>query len=278
MRLDGRSTQIDDRVKNDFYNEEKMIIEYQRPKTIPEALSLLAREQPGSYALGGGTFLNRGMEEQYAVVDLQDLGLGSLKMAGNHVEVGATCTLQEIVDYQGLTEDIYTAIKHETTYNLRQMRTIAGSLVTANGRSPLVTVMLALDTTLEVQELDSAPEQVKLGDWLPMRAKIKPGKLITKITFPINLKIAYEYVARSPADQPIVCAATAQWNSGRTRLALGGWGEAPLLAMDGPEAGGIESAASNAYSQAGDEWASAEYRQEIAGVLAVRGLQRLNIG
>jgi putative selenate reductase FAD-binding subunit len=263
---------------NGFENEDKMIIEYQRPKTIPEALNLLAREQPVSYALGGGTFLNRGMEGPYAVVDLQDLGLGSLKRAGNHVEVGATCRLQEILDHQGLPEDIYASIKHEATYNLRQMMTIAGSLITADGRSPLVTVLLALDTTLEIQELDSAPKQVKLGDWLPLRDKIKPSKLITKITFPINLKIVYEYVARSPADRPMVCAAIAQWNSGKTRLALGGWGEAPLLAMDGPEADGIKAAANSAYSQAENEWASAEYRQEIAGVLALRGLHRLSGG
>jgi CO/xanthine dehydrogenase FAD-binding subunit len=45
--------------------------------------------------------------------------------------------------------------------------------------------------------------------------------------------------------------------------------------MDGPEAGGIENAARNAYSQAGDQWASADYREEIAGILARRCLEKL---
>ena len=255
-----------------------MIIEYQRPETVSEALKLLGREQPVSFALGGGTYLNRNLDGQYAVVDLQNLGLGDIKITGNLAQVGATSKLQELLDFEGLPEDLYTSIRLEATYNLRQMASTAGSLVTANGRSPLATVLLAMDASVEIQELDIAPKQVKLGDWLPVRAQATRGKLITKVIFPINLKLAFEYVARSPADQPIVCAATVQWNSGRTRLTLGGWGETPVLAMDGPEPGGIEVAAYSAYSHAEDDWASAEYRQEIAGVLAMRCLKRINPG
>jgi len=253
-----------------------MIIEYQRPKTIPEALVLLARDHPVSFPLGGGTFLNRGMDGQFAVVDLQALGLATISKAGNQLKLGATVTLQQLLDGKGLPEDLYTSIKHEATYNIRQMATIAGTLVTANGRSPLVTCMLALDASMEIMELDATPKQVRIGDWLPVRAETKPGKLITYISFPLNVSIAYEYIARAPADQPIVCAAIAQWTSGRTRLALGGWGKAPILAMDGPDSSGVEIAGRNAYNHAEDEWAGAEYRQEMAGVLAVRCLQHLN--
>lgn len=255
-----------------------MIIEYQRPKTIPEALILLAREQPISYPLGGGTYLNRAMEGQYAVVDLQALGLGTISKTGNQLQVGATVTLQQLLEFKELPEDMYASIKYEATYNLRQMATIAGILVTANGRSLFATMMLALDANLEILELDATPKQIKLGDWLPLRVENKPDKLITKVSYPLNVSVAYENIARTPADQPIVCAVIARWNSGRTRLALGGWGKAPILAMDGPDSGGIEIAGRNAYSHAEDEWASAEYRQEMAGVLALRCLQHLNTG
>jgi len=252
-----------------------MIIEYHRPKTIPEALALLAREQPPSFALGGGTYLNRNLDGQYAVIDLQELGLDGIKIAGTQVQVGATTKLQELFEFKGLPEDLNTTIRYEVTFNLRQMASVAGTLVTANARSPFATALLALDASLQTQELDSDPKQIKLGDWLPLRRQAKPGKLILRVDFPTHLKLAYEYIARTPADQPIVCIALAQWNSGRTRLALGGWGEVPILAMDGPEPGGIETAARNAYSHATDEWASAEYRQEMAGILASRGLQRI---
>jgi putative selenate reductase FAD-binding subunit len=253
-----------------------MIIEYQRPKTISDALVLLAREKPISYPLGGGTKLNRGMEGQYAVVDLQALGLGGIAQVGNQIHIGATTTLQQLVDFTGLPEDLYTTIRQEATYNLRQMATVAGSLVTANGRSPFATVLLATDAILELLSDDETSIQAKLGDWFLLRAEGRPNKLITKIILPTRIKVAYEVIARTPADQPIICAVVAQWTSGRTRLALGGWGKAPILGMDGPEAGGIEVASRNAYRQAGDEWASAEYRHEMAGLLALRCLQRLN--
>jgi CO/xanthine dehydrogenase FAD-binding subunit len=252
-----------------------MIIEYQRPKTISEALTLLARKQPISYPLGGGTFLNRTQTQDYAVVDLQALGLSEITKKGKFIQVGATATLQDILECKGLPEDLYNALKLEATYNLRQMSTITGTLVTANGRSPLTTILLSLDTSLEFLELDQPSKQVRLGDWLPIRQTPDRGKLISKVIFPTNVNIAYESISRSPADQPILCVAATQWASGRTRLALGGWGSVPILAMDGTEAQGAELAAKDAYSHAVDEWASAEYREEMAGILSIRCISRL---
>lgn len=253
-----------------------MIIEYLRPSTIFEALALLARNEPITYPLGGGTYLNRPQYAQYAVVDLQSLGLGKISRKGNLIQVGATATLQKIVEFQGLQEDFLKAIKLETTYNLRQMATIAGTLVTATGRSPLATVLLSMDASIEIFTQDHEPRQVKLGDWLPVRDIRESGMLITSVYIPTTFKLGYESISRTPTDQAIVCAAVAQWPSGRTRLALGGYGKAPVMAMDGPEADGITSAAQNAYSHAGDEWASAEYRREMAGILAERCLNRIN--
>jgi len=255
-----------------------MIIEYHRPQTLNEALSLLSRHQPATYPLGGGTVINQGMEDPIAVVDLQALGLSTITSLGNQLQIGATVTLQQLLEFNGFAEDIYKAIKHEATYNLRQMASIAGTLVAASGRSPFATVMLALNASLEFRALGDNPEQVEVGNWLPMRDRTKPNKLITAVSIPTNTRLSYEYIARTPADQPIVCAAAVQWGSGRTRLALGGWGKSPVLALDGPNSDGIEAAALNAYSMAADEWASADYRQEMAGILATRCMQRIVAG
>ena len=70
--------------------------------------------------------------------------------------------------------------------------------------------------------------------------------------------------------------ALARWPSGRTRLAVGGYGNAPLLAMDGTESGGLEAAARNAFNDANDSWASAEYRREVAGILVYRCLATMD--
>jgi CO/xanthine dehydrogenase FAD-binding subunit len=251
-----------------------MIIEYHRPKTLDEAIRLLSK--PDIRPLGGGTVLNRPSPERFAVVDLQALGLNKIHKSGNRLEIGATATLQALLDSMHIPSALQETIRLETTFNLRQMATVAGTLVACDGRSTFTTAMLALDakvTVISEQLLAlnaSEGSVISLGDLLPLWTEFLRGKLITKIVIPLNVKLAFEIVARTPTDKPIVCAVLAQWPSGRTRLALGGWSNSPLLAIDGNEPGGVEEAASNAFAEAGDEWASAEYRSEMAAVLAKR--------
>ena len=279
-----------------------MIVEYHRPEDLAAALSLLSRKEPVTFPLGGGSQLNQPSSERFAVVDLQDLGLSDIHRRGNNLEVGATATLQALARFLETEPGISCApilrsvIYYEATHNLRNVATIAGTLVGADGRSPLAAALLALDARLvlmpgasPVSEPDSEEEggeppgdtlagsMLSLGELLPLRREALHGRLITQVQIPLNALLAYEYVARTPADRPLVCAAAARWPSGRTRLALGGYGAAPVLALDGPEASGVEPAALDAYSQAEDDWASAEYRSEIAAVLARRCVQGFSI-
>jgi CO/xanthine dehydrogenase FAD-binding subunit len=50
-----------------------------------------------------------------------------------------------------------------------------------------------------------------------------------------------------------------------------------VLALDAGDSAGVEAAAQNAYDQAGDVWASAAYRREVAGVLARRCLAEVEL-
>jgi len=256
-----------------------MIVEYNRPNTIQEALDLLERKEPVSVPMGGGSALNRYSREPLAVVDLQALPLKRIIQNGENYELGATVTLQAFYDFivetPALPLALRTAILQEANNNLRQVATLAGTLVAATGRSPLVTVLLALDAALTTLSR-KGEDVILLSNFLPIRGEYLPGRLITKILLPCSFKLVFDYIARSPADQPIVCVALAQWPDRRTRLALGGYGLAPVLALDGQDPAGIPAAAQNAYCQAGDVWASAEYRCEVAGVLARRSLAELN--
>jgi len=132
--------------------------------------------------------------------------------------------------------------------------------------------MLALDVVLKIAKQGTDFQDIAIGDYLPLRSEWLSGALIIEVALPVGVRLAYKYVARTPADLPIVCAAVAQWPSGRTRVALGGYGSAPLLAMDGPNAAGAETAAFDAYREAGDSWASAAYRSEMAATLTARGV------
>ena len=247
-----------------------MITAYHRPKTLDEALTLLT--QPNRTPLGGGTLLSRPTTDPVEAVDLQALSLDSIKKSGNNLEIGATVTLQQLLESEHCPEPMKSALKLEAPLNLRNAATVAGTLVAGDGRSTFGTILLALDAKIETRYSTDDSRMSNIGEFLPLR----PQGLITSITIPLNVRLAFDYVSRTPADKPIVCAALAQWNSGRTRLVLGGYSKSPLLAMDGTESEGVEAAARNAFHEATDEWASAEYRMDVAATLARRCLENFS--
>jgi CO/xanthine dehydrogenase FAD-binding subunit len=246
-----------------------MITNYFRPQSLEAALKRLA--QPDTRPMGGGNWLNQPHDEKFAVVDLQALGLNKINRVGNNLEIDACATLQQLLESPECPEALKQAIRLEAAMNIRSAATVAGVLVTCDGRSAFGTVMLAMDAKITLANENSSLS-IGLGEFLPLR----PRALITSISFPLNARSAFETVARTPLDKPIVCAAVTQWSSGRTRLALGGCHTAPLLAMDGTESDGIESAARNAFYESGDQWASSEYRMDVAAVLAKRCLDAVS--
>ena len=248
-----------------------MITAYYRPETLPEALDLL--KEPDNLPLGGGTLLSTQKTASVRVVDLQSLGLNTLQKKGDTLDIGATLTLQQLLESEHTPDALKIALKLETPLNIRNAATVAGTLVAADGRSTFTAAMLALDAKLTI--LNPESEILKLGDFLPLRPGNLRGALITAIEIPLNTRLAFETVARTPADKPIVCVVLASWPSGRSRLALGGYGATPLLAMDGTEAEGLEAAARNAFHEAADEWASAEYRSDVAATLTKRCLEEI---
>jgi CO/xanthine dehydrogenase FAD-binding subunit len=252
-----------------------MITAYHRPTTLDEALTLL--NQPNRAPLGGGTLLSKPTTDSVEVVDLQSLNLDMIQEQGNSLKIGATLTLQQLLESERCPDELKASIRLEAPLNLRNAATMAGTLVSCDGRSTFVCALLALDAKLEQVRLeDSKIESLisNIGDYLPLRAL--QGTLITSLILPLNAKFAFDHVSRTPADKPIVCAALAQWSSGRTRLALGGYGKSPMLAMDGTEAQGIDAAARNAFHEAADEYASSEYRMDVAATLAKRCLERIS--
>jgi len=252
-----------------------MITSYNRPATLEEALVLLV--QPGTVPLGGGTLINTPQFDKtqgISVVDLQGLGMDRITVSGQSLELEACVTLQQLLESEEVPATLKPALKQEAATNLRNMATVAGTLVAADGRSPFATVLLALEARLTVVSLASSTTSA-LGDILALRHQVLKGRLITKIAIPLNAGLAYESVARTPGDKPIISVALARWPSGRLRLALGGFGEMPLLGMDASDIAGLGPAARNALHDATDEWASAEYREDVAATLVQRCLKAM---
>ncbi len=252
-----------------------MILEYHRPTDLQDALRLLSRSMPLTKPLAGGTHLLRERVAPYAVVDLQALGLDQVTESGQTLDIGAVCRLQALYEHGRIPAAIKQMLQREYSNNQRNAGTLGGLIISADGRSAALTCLSACDALLT---WEPETKSIRLGEWLVSRGKINPGRLLTSISIPVDVRLGVEIISRTPKDLPILAVAVAQWKNGRTRLVVGGFGAFPSLAMDGSTSSGAAAAARNACAEAGDAWGSAEYRTEMAAVLAERILSGLEKG
>src|SRR5215207_10252632 len=98
-----------------------MITAYHRPQTLDEALTLLS--QPNRTPLGGGTLLSKPTTDPVEAVYLQALGLDSIKKSGNNLEIGATVTLQQLLESEHCPAALTSPLKLEAPLNIRNTAT-----------------------------------------------------------------------------------------------------------------------------------------------------------
>jgi len=195
-------------------------LKYLRPESIEQAQEQLAS---GS-ALGGGTTLVPRRNSLDTVVDLQGLGLSDLETSGGKVVVGAGCTLQQMVEAEGtISEALADVCRREASWNLRNMATVAGSVLACDGRSPLAAALLAMSARAVV----AGGEALDMDELLDSRP-LPAGTLLTALQWKNKASLRYEQVARSPADRPIVCAAIGHADGTSYRVVLGGFGARPI--------------------------------------------------
>jgi CO/xanthine dehydrogenase FAD-binding subunit len=252
--------------------------EVYRPQTIDDAIELLAKGVP----LSGGTVVTAKRYEFPGVIDLQDLELDWMEVGDRTIRLGASYTLQAIVEAESsLPQALRHAARQEAGWNIRNRATLGGSIITGDGRSPLLTILLTLGAEVN---LEPGKEIVPLDDLLDKRGDPSFCSLITSVDIIKPSFLTYDQVSRSPADWPIVCAAVGRLpgeDRGEIyRVVLGGFGSRPICIPEAEthltaksDSTDIAQVASQAYAIAGDDWATAEYRSHVAGVL-VRRLTR----
>jgi len=249
------------------------LTEYHTPTTLDEALKLLRRRKIRTVPIGGGgSLVADAPPDVQAVVDLSKLGLSFVEAGEDGLSLGATTTLQRLLDDQHINAYaggmLLKALRDTAGRNVRESATLAGSIVAARSNSPLVTALLALDAqiTTHARREQTAP----LAEWLPASST-----LITRLhlpALPAAARAAYEKVARTPADLPIVCVAAVQIGS-VVRLALGGVAERPIvMRLTDVTADQAAQHVRQAIYPPSDYFASAAYRREMAGVLVKRAL------
>lgn len=240
---------------------------YLRPETVEEAVKLLSEGVP----LGGGTTLAPRRRSLAAVIDLDKLDLDQLEVSDESVEMGAATKLQRLIDSDlDLPAGLKRVCKLEAAWNLRNMASVAGTIMSGDARSPLLVVLLALESVVSIHGEDG---EVRLNEVLDRRDESNEPFLIERVHFRQPAGLSYEYVARTPSDRPLVSAA-ASLSAGERRIsvAIGGFGSRPRLLEGEPGASSKQwqELAMESYAEAGDAFASAEYRSEVVSVLVDR--------
>jgi carbon-monoxide dehydrogenase medium subunit len=264
------------------------ISEYHRPQTLDEALTLLQRSR-ASVPLAGGTDLipSRAPHAQ-AVVDLQALGLDELSVEGFHMHIGATVSLQRLVESPLVGEFLAEAARLEGPITYRNAATVGGTIASGDALSHVLIALLALDAEVHLRLPD--PATVSLDRILDDPHKFLDGGLITGVTAlsPHGAPgTAMARVARTPRDRPIVAAAVyvirERERCGGAHIALAGVADRPMRIYEAEErlkgqpfdrelVDVTLKAAVEHLKPPSDFKGSSEYRREMAAVLTRRAL------
>lgn len=249
-------------------------LEYVRPKTLEGALDAL---QSG-VAMSGGTYLTPIRGTLTRVVDLQDLDLDDISQRGPLLHVGATVTLEKFRRAVSASmPELTRACRIEAALNLRNSATLAGTIAAGDGRSALLCSLLALDPIIELAPNSREVNLPELFDLLANGAV----NLIVGLSIQPPQAFAYRQIGRSPFDLPIVSVAAARSAKADYGISVGGWGTRPM-ALPGVASelkeGNLEAAVEvggQIFQNAGDDWASAEYRASVGPILLRRVLKEV---
>lgn len=278
--------------------------EYHRPRTVDEAISLLAQYGGEAKLLAGGQSLIPAMNFRLArpaiLIDLNAVAeLSYIQAAnGDGLRVGAM-TRQRAVERSPVVLKA-APLLHETMPfiahpQIRNRGTVGGSIAHADPAAELPAVAVALDARCKVVSRRGS-RTIAAGEFFTglFSTALAPDELLVEIVLPTagaRSGWAFVEVARRHGDYALVgvAAAVALDAQGRCRAARIGLlsvGDGPVLATEAaqslighqPSPDAIRAAADAAASRdvdpSGDIHASAAYRRHLVGVLTRRALSR----
>jgi carbon-monoxide dehydrogenase medium subunit len=276
--------------------------EYHAPRTLQEALDLLATYGEEAAPLAGGQSLLPMMNLRRAtpahIVDLNPIpDLDRILEDAESLRVGALVRHRTFEHPAG---DDHTAgflaavARFVASPPIRTRGTFVGALANADPAAEWCAVALLLDGTLALQG-SRGQRVVAAADFFtgPFRTCRTPDEVVTEATLrklPPHAGTAFVEEARSVGDLPVVCAATSTQVVGgsiRTaRIAVGGIGPAPLRAvrcekaLEGVKVGdhdAIEAAADTVLEDANPlpaPDASPDYKRHLGRVVVQRSILR----
>jgi len=261
-------------------------VEYAKPSSVAEALSILSGNGGARALAGGQTFLNV-MKARLAAPDvLVDLnGIQELKgielAPDGTLTIGAMTTCTEICNSaEARARPILAEVCVQIAdVQVRNRGTIGGNVCSNDPTNHLPPLLMAIGARMRIQgaggvrDVDAA--DFFLGVYL---TAVGQGELLTKIVVPPGRNDGFASVTLG-VDGTCIANAAASAN-GSLRVALGCVDAVPVvLSLSSPDADSVRAAVRNAALEPpSDVHASSEYRAHLAEVLAVRAVRRATGG
>ena len=136
---------------------------YVKAKTLDEAYEL--NQARNSRVMGGMMWMRLGNARVKTVIDLSELELNKIEETDHVFKIGAMCTLRQLETHQGLNEyskgNIAKALSPIVGVQFRNQATVGGSIFGRYGFSDVLTVLLAMDTFVELYNGGTANDITK---------------------------------------------------------------------------------------------------------------------
>jgi CO/xanthine dehydrogenase FAD-binding subunit len=265
--------------------------EYYRPATLEEALRYLQPSQ--SIALAGGALTLRTLDPPYRrLIDLQDIAeLRQIETNTQAIHIGGAATLQRVAEIDGLPPALRRSLTRAITPNIRNATSVGESLIAPNPPREWLAALVVLEAEIEITSEDGQRrlEPAAAASSTTGRERLQRG-IITGIIIPRldnHEALGASFVARTPADEPILNAAVfvQRDHSGEiatARAVIGGASAETVIAITLPALQGrpLDTSAAQAAAEIAsaqvdpvpDYRGSVEYRRVMAGVCVRRAL------
>jgi carbon-monoxide dehydrogenase medium subunit len=258
---------------------------YYDPTSVQKAVGIAKDKPDAKYVAGGQSLIaamKLGLAQPTDLVDLRQIGdLKGIKLEGGgaSITVGAMARHAEVATHIEVGARLKALSELAGAIGDRQVRnrgTLGGSIANNDPAADYPAAVLALNATVVTDQRKIAADDYFKGLF---GTALKPGEMITAVSFPVPKKAAYQKFKNPASRFAIVGVFVAQTANG-VRVAVTGAGSRGVFRVKAMEdalsrnwsADAIKSVVVPASELASDIHASAEYRSHLITVLAMRAV------
>ena len=278
-------------------------MDYFEPKTVSEALSLLAKHGAEAKVIAGGTDVMvdiKYKEEPGCLINIKKIpGLGAIQENGASLRIGPLVTIRELETNNLVREKLavlWEASHQFASLQIRNTATIGGNICRASPSGETLAPLLVLDAKAKIAFTDGEKTEPFTSFFQgPGKSSVGSKGLLTGIDVPYpaagSKSVYLKHAVRGAMDIAMVGVAvlitpdTAKNSLQDVRIGLGAVAPTPLRATKTEAllrgkpltAALLKEAAAMAASEASpisDQRSSAEYRRWIVEALTRRGLEQ----